>query len=258
MAICVACSGLCALRVTWCGSGEGEDKDCGVFTQLRAVWRRRSDMWWQHSATLLTQPASPGYWGRDHPRLDYLQACMPSKIFWEDTLRNPPLQGLLIGCCYHLLMGLTTCKATFFPPLDVLWLLMATGSKDWYDLYDSSCQPERGIYFHRQIAEGESESLSFTRAEKAGDFFFPFFWVCWPCKTCMVISVKFCKILTCIDLHHTPSLNGGLGGIQAEGSIQSASSQSHSETDWLRTFSFRLMWITRNNKIKSQLSTLLA
>lgn len=116
MAICEAWSGLCALRVTWCGGKEGEDKDRGVFTQLRAVWRRRSDMWWQHSATLLTQPASPGYWGRDHPRLDYLQACMPSKIFWEDTLKNPPSQGLLIGCCYHLLMVLTICKATFFHP----------------------------------------------------------------------------------------------------------------------------------------------
>lgn len=39
-----------------------------------------------------------------------------------------------------------------------------------------------------------------------------FFGVCWPCKTCMVISVKSRKILTCIDLHHTASLNGGLDG----------------------------------------------
>lgn len=34
----------------------------------------------------------------------------------------------------------------------------------------------------------------------------------WPCKTCMVISVKSRKILTCIDLHHTASLDGGLDG----------------------------------------------
>lgn len=38
------------------------------------------------------------------------------------------------------------------------------------------------------------------------------FGVCWPCKTCMVISVKSRKILTCIDLHHTATLNGELDG----------------------------------------------
>lgn len=38
------------------------------------------------------------------------------------------------------------------------------------------------------------------------------FGVCWPCKTCMVISVKSTKILTCIELHHTVNLNGGLDG----------------------------------------------
>lgn len=84
---------------------------------------------------------------------------------------------------------------------------MAAGSKDWYDLYDTPCQPERGIYFHHQIAGGGREICCSHRQGKLR-----IFGVCWPCKTCMVISVKSRKILTCIDLHHTVSLNGGLDG----------------------------------------------
>lgn len=88
---------------------------------------------------------------------------------------------------------------------------MAAGSKDWYDLYDTPCQPERGIHFHRQIAGGaggwKGDSAVHTGGGSSG-----FFGECWPCKTCMVISLKSRKILTCIDLHHTVSLNGGLDG----------------------------------------------
>lgn len=70
-----------ALRLTWWSVKEGKDKGCEVFTQLRTVRRLRSDMWWQHSATLLTQLGSLGYWGRDCPRPDHLQACVPSTFF---------------------------------------------------------------------------------------------------------------------------------------------------------------------------------
>lgn len=120
MEICVAGSGLCAMQLTQCCGKEGEDKNCGVFTRLRAVRRLRSDMWWQHSATLLIQPASPGYWGQDCPRLDYLQACVPSKIFCEDTLRNLPLQGLLIGWEPSFINGTDYMQVKFFSCLMII------------------------------------------------------------------------------------------------------------------------------------------
>lgn len=43
--VCIVGSSVYALRLTWCRGKEGKDKDCGVFTQLRAVRRLRSDMW---------------------------------------------------------------------------------------------------------------------------------------------------------------------------------------------------------------------
>lgn len=57
-----------------------------------------------------------------------------------------------------------------------------------------------------KLQGGGRENLLFTQAEETQNF--------WSMMTltCMVISVKSRKILTCIDLHHTVSLNGGLDG----------------------------------------------
>lgn len=75
---------------------------------------------------------------------------------------------------------------------------------------------KKGIHFHHQIAASvEEESVVHTGREGERIFFFFFLdggGVSWPCKTCMVISVKSSKILTCIDLHHAASLDGGLDG----------------------------------------------
>lgn len=53
---------------------------------------------------------------------------------------------------------------------------------------------------------------------------------CWPCKTCMVISVKSRKILTCIDLHHTVSLNGRLD--ECSSILKAQYSQSTPQNLW--------------------------
>lgn len=76
------------------------------------------------------------------------------------------------------------------------------------------------------------------RAGKAEDFLR----VCWPCKTCMVISVKSCKILTCIDLHHPPSLNGGLERCSSRLKVQC--SQASAEVMWKEIVPYDDCWIS--------------
>lgn len=80
-------------------------------------WGLRSDMWWQHSATLLTQPASPGYWGLVRPGLDYLQACVPLESIslrtpWEK--KKTSSRGFLIGSRASFINGTDYMQGFFF------------------------------------------------------------------------------------------------------------------------------------------------
>lgn len=78
---------------------------------------------WEGSGVICGDSTVPRCWHSLHllgseggiaPWLDYLPACVPSKMFSEDTLKNPPLQGLLIGSELSFINGTDYMQVYFF------------------------------------------------------------------------------------------------------------------------------------------------